>query len=84
MPEGTFGPFINDEYSDVDFAGYAVEGRGTPGRLRVRQIETLHQRLLHVPGVKKVHFAGERPERIFVNFSCARLATLGVAMKPRT
>jgi multidrug efflux pump subunit AcrB len=32
-----------------------------------------------VPGVKKVNIIGERPERIFVEFSHDRLATLGVA-----
>src|SRR5260221_554075 len=79
LPQGVQGPFINDEYSDVDFAVYAVEGHGLPERLLVRQAETLRQRLLHVPGVKKVDIAGERGERIFVNFSYARLATLGAS-----
>ena len=31
------------------------------------------------PGVKKVNILGERPERIFVEFSYARLATLGIS-----
>src|SRR5260221_7003472 len=79
LPQGVQGPFINDEYSDVDFAVYAVEGHGLPGAQLVRQVETLRQGLLHVPGVKKVDIAGERPERIFVNFSYARLTNLGVA-----
>src|SRR5258708_18861731 len=35
-------------------------------------------RSLHVPGVKKVNILGERPERIFVEFSYDRIATLGV------
>ena len=42
------------------------------------QAETIRQRLLHVPGVKKVNILGEQPERIFVEFSYPRLATLGV------
>ncbi len=54
LPQGALGPFINDEYSDIDFAVYAVEGHGLPERLLVRQAETLRQRLLHVPGVQKV------------------------------
>jgi multidrug efflux pump subunit AcrB len=36
---------------------------------------------LHVPGVKKVNLFGERPERIFVQFSYDRLATLGVTAR---
>jgi multidrug efflux pump subunit AcrB len=81
LPQGTLGPFINDEYSDIDFAVYAVEGHGLPARLLARQAETLRERLLHVPGVKKVNILGERPERIFVNFSYDRLSTLGVSAR---
>ncbi|MCS0503392.1 efflux RND transporter permease subunit [Ancylobacter mangrovi] len=79
LPQGTIGPFVNDEYSDVVFAVYALKGAGLPPRQLVRHAETVRQRLLHVPGVKKVDILGERPERIFVNFSYAKLATLGVS-----
>ncbi|MDR3472417.1 MAG: efflux RND transporter permease subunit [Devosia sp.] len=79
LPEGVQGPFINDEYSDVDFTVYALEGHGLSERQLVRVAETVRQRLLHVPGVKKVDIMGERPERVFVEFDYARLATLGVA-----
>ena len=75
------GPFVNDEYSDVTFALYAVEAPGMPPRLLTREAEKLRQRLLHVAGVKKVDILGERPERIFVEFSYARLATLGVGAR---
>ena len=78
LPEGVLGPFINDEYSDVDFTVYALEGHGLPERQLVRVAESLRQRLLHVPGVKKIDIMGERPQRIFVQFSYARLANLGV------
>ena len=79
LPTGVLGPFVNDEYSDVIFAVYALEAHGMPPRELTRQAETLRQRLLHVPGVKKVNIQGERPERIFVDFSYARLANLGVS-----
>ena len=79
LPAGVQGPFVNDEYSDVIFAVYALEAHGMPPRELTREAETLRQRLLHVPGVKKVNIQGERPERIFVDFSYARLANLGVS-----
>ena len=79
LPDGVQGPFINDDYSDVDFAVYALEGHGMPERQLVRVAESVRQRLLHVPGVKKVDILGERPERVFVEFDYARLANLGVA-----
>ena len=41
LPLGVLGPFINDEYSDVEFAVYAVEAHNMPARLLVRQAESL-------------------------------------------
>ena len=79
LPSGVYGPFINDEYSDVDFAVYAIEGSGLPERQLSRVAESLRQRFLHVAGVRKVDIMGERAQRIFVEFSYARLANLGVA-----
>ncbi|HWU32732.1 MAG TPA: efflux RND transporter permease subunit, partial [Marmoricola sp.] len=78
LPPGVIGPFVNDEYDDVTFALFALKANGEPQRLLVRDAERLRQQVLHVPGVKKVNIVGEQPERIFVQFSQARLATLGV------
>ncbi|MFT4113627.1 efflux RND transporter permease subunit [Silvibacterium sp.] len=79
LPQGAYGPFINDEYSDVTFALYSVEAHGLPLRVLTREAEALRQRLLHVPGVKKIDIVGEQPERIYVEFSYSRLANLGVS-----
>jgi multidrug efflux pump subunit AcrB len=79
LPSGVFGPFVNDEYSDVSFALYALKAKGMPMRELARQAEVIRQDLLHVPGVKKINILGERPEQIFVDFSYAKLATLGVS-----
>jgi multidrug efflux pump subunit AcrB len=81
LPIGVFGPFINDEYSDVSFALYALKAKGMTMRELVRQAEVIRQDLLHVPGVKKINILGERPEQIFVEFSFAKLATLGVSAR---
>ncbi|MEN5300633.1 efflux RND transporter permease subunit [Pseudomonas sp. TWI628] len=78
MPQGVIGPMLNDEFSDVTFAVYALKAKGEPQRQLIRDAETLRQQLLHVPGVKKVNILGEQPERIFVSFSHDRLATLGI------
>ncbi|MGF6266016.1 multidrug efflux pump subunit AcrB [Paraburkholderia youngii] len=79
LPPGAIGPMVNDEYADVTFALFALKAKGEPQRLLVRDAETLRQRLLHVPGVKKVNIIGEQAERIYVEFSHDRLATLGVS-----
>src|SRR5438132_2760459 len=79
LPRGVIGPMVNDEYSDVTFALYALKAKSEPQRHLVREAEALRQRLLHVPGVKKVNIIGEQAERIFVEFSYDRLATLGLS-----
>jgi multidrug efflux pump subunit AcrB len=79
LPAGVIGPMVNDEYADVTFALFALKARGEPQRVLVRDAETLRQRLLHVPGVKKVNIVGEQSERIYIEFSHERLATLGVS-----
>ncbi|PXF29563.1 multidrug transporter [Pokkaliibacter plantistimulans] len=79
LPPGVVGPFINDEYSDVTFALFALKAPGEAQRHLVRDAEGLRQQLLHVAGVKKVNIIGEQPERIYVEFSHERLATLGVS-----
>jgi multidrug efflux pump subunit AcrB len=79
LPAGVYGPFVNDEYSDVTFGLYALKAKGEPQRTLVRDAESLRQRLLHVPGVKKVNILGEQPERIYVSLAHDRLATLGIS-----
>ena len=79
LPAGVIGPMINDEFSDVTFALFALKAKGEPQRLLVRDAETLRQQLLHVPGVKKVNIIGEQAERIYISFSHERLATMGLS-----
>jgi len=79
LPPGVIGPFVNDEYSDVSFALYALKAKGMAMRDLVRQVETIRQDMLHVPGVKKINILGEQPEQIFVEFSYSKLATLGIS-----
>src|SRR5205814_1533492 len=81
LPQGVLPPILNDEYKDVVFAVYALEAPGLPPRLLTREAETLRQDLLHVGGVEKVNIFSERPERIFVQFSNDRIATLGVSAR---
>ena len=78
LPQGVYPPVLNDEYADVIFAVYSLEAPKLPPRLLTREAEALRQDLLHVPGVMKVNLFGERPERIFVQFSYERLSTLGI------
>lgn len=79
LPAGVIGPKINDEFSDVTFALFALKAKGEPQRQLVRDAEGLRQQLLHVPGVIKVNIIGEQAERIYIAFSHDRLATMGLS-----
>ena len=78
LPRGVSGPFINDEFSDIYFSLFSLTGRQLPHRLLVLQAEDMRQRLLRVPGVQKVNILGEQQQKIFVEISHQRLATLGL------
>lgn len=78
LPEGVIGPQADDEYGDVYSGVYYFTGDGlTPADLK-RLAEDARQRFLRLPGVAKVVLVGDRPEKVFVEFSHVKLATLGV------
>ncbi len=79
LPAGVIGPAVNDEYTDVYGAVFALTGADNAEL--VRQAEHVRDRLLRVPGAEKVNIAGEIPRTLFVEFSHARLAALGVTVK---
>jgi multidrug efflux pump subunit AcrB len=79
LPRGVLGPIFNDEYSDVFFSLYALKAAGLPHRDLVQDAERLRQRLTRVPGVQKVKIMGEQDQKIFVEISYQRLATLGLS-----
>ncbi|QJX00939.1 efflux RND transporter permease subunit [Frigoriglobus tundricola] len=78
LPEGVIGPQLDDEYGDVYVAVYAFTGTDfTPAELK-KLARAARQRLLRVKDVNKVILVGDRPEKVFVEFSHKKLATLGV------
>src|ERR1700741_2239854 len=78
LPAGLLGPVVNDEFSDVDSILYMMTGDGADYAQLKKTAEGLRQRLLKVDGVTKVDMYGAQDERIFVEFSHAKLATLGI------
>src|SRR6201981_2418886 len=78
LPSGLLGPVVNDEFSDVDSILYMMTGDGADYAQLKKAAEGMRQRLLRVPGVTKVDLYGVQDERIFVEFSHAKLATLGI------
>jgi multidrug efflux pump subunit AcrB len=79
LPPGIIGPNFNDEFGDVYSALYMITAEGMSFADIKKLGEDIRQRLLRVPSVNKVDLIGAQPEKIFVEFSHAKLATLGIA-----
>ncbi|MBB4019690.1 multidrug efflux pump subunit AcrB [Chelatococcus caeni] len=79
LPDSLIGPNVNDEYGDVDSVLYMITGAGLDYAQMKRVAEAMRQHLLKVPNVTKVNLYGVQDEKIFVEFSHARLATLGLS-----
>jgi multidrug efflux pump len=78
LPQGVIGPIINDEYGDVDSILYMLTGDGADYAQLKKVADALRQKTLKVPNVIKVNLYGIQDQKIFVEFSHAKLATLGV------
>ena len=78
LPAGLIGPNVNDEFGDVDSILYMMTAEGADYAQMKRVAEDMKQKLLAVPNVIKVNLYGTQAERIYVEFSHAKLATLGI------
>jgi multidrug efflux pump len=79
LPANLIGPDVNDEYGDVDSMLYMLTADGADYAQLKRVAETMRQKLLKVENVTKVNLYGVQDEKIFVEFSHAKLATLGIS-----
>jgi multidrug efflux pump len=78
LPANLIGPNVNDEFGDVDSVLFTITGDGATYAQLKDVAEAFRLRLQRVPDVTKVDLYGDQAERIFVEFSHAKLATLGV------
>ncbi|MEO7498351.1 MAG: efflux RND transporter permease subunit, partial [Casimicrobiaceae bacterium] len=78
LPSGIQGPFFNDEFGDTYSNVYALVGDGFGYRELKVFGDRVRAELLRVPGVAKVDFIAEQEEKVFIELSNAKLATLGV------
>jgi multidrug efflux pump subunit AcrB len=78
LPAGLIGPSLNDEYGDVDSILYMLTADGADYAQMKKVAEALRQRLLKVKDVTKVNLYGTQEEKIYLEFSHAKLATLGI------
>ncbi len=81
LPAGVQGPFPNDEFGDVQINVFALTGDGFDlGELR-HYADRVALELRAVPDVKRVELIGVQPERIYLDVSPNRLASLGLTVQ---
>jgi multidrug efflux pump len=78
LPQGVLGPNFNDEYGDTYSLIWAFEADGFSDAEVKAMVKEARLRLLRVPDVTKADLFGVQDEKIYIEFSHARLAMLGV------
>ena len=80
LPQGVQGPFPNDEFGDVQINVFALTGDGFDLAALRRHADRIALELRAVPDVKRVELIGVQDEKIFIDVSPNRLASLGVTV----
>ncbi len=80
LPQGTQGPFFNDEYGDVFGIIYGVTFDGYTWRQARDFAETAKAALLSVADTGKVEIYGDQDEKIYLSFSPEQLAALNIRL----
>lgn len=78
LPQGLDGPFVHDDFGDVFGIMIALTGDGFSQGEMNNYAKDLRKDLLLLKDVARVDIMGNQEERIFVEFSNARLAKLGL------
>ena len=78
LPASVEGPFFNDEFGDTFGIIYAFTSDGYSFSELHDYVEDVRRELLRVPDVSKVDVLGDQDEKIYIEMSHKKLATLGV------
>jgi multidrug efflux pump len=78
LPQGVRGPFFNDEFGDTFGNLYALTGDGFAYAELRDFADAARNEFLRVPDVNKVELTGAQDEKIYVEASNAKLASLGL------
>jgi multidrug efflux pump subunit AcrB len=81
LPAGTIGPFVNDEFGLVAVATIALWTEGFTMADMREAARDIRDRLYELDGIRKVELWGVHEEQVFLEFSTARLAQLGVSIE---
>jgi multidrug efflux pump subunit AcrB len=78
LPNGTIGPMVNDTFGDTSIAAIALWSDGfSMAEMRETARET-RERINLMKGIQKIDLTGVQEERIYIEFSNAKMAQLGI------
>jgi multidrug efflux pump len=78
LPAGVLGPFVNDEFGDTFGTIYAFTSDGYTFAELHDYVERARKELLRVPDVAKIELLGDQDEKVYVELSHRKSATLGL------
>jgi len=81
LPAEVVGPFFNDEFGDTFGNIYALTGKGFDYALMRDYADRIQLELQRVADVGKVDLLGLQDEKVWIELSNTKLATLGVSMQ---
>src|SRR5690606_7218155 len=80
LPEGTVGPFFNDEFGTTFGNIYAITGEGFDYAVLKDYAERIQLELQRVEDAGKVELIGLQDEKLWIELDNAKLATLGIPL----
>ncbi len=80
LPEGTIGPFVNDDFGDVTVVSAALTAEGFSMAEMNEVAKRIVDAIYLVDGVKRVDLHGVQRETIWIEFSTSRIAQLGFSV----
>lgn len=81
LPAGVQGPFLNDEFSDTYGNIYALTGKGFDYAILKDYADRIQLQLESVPDVSKVNLVGLQDEKIWIEVSNTKIASLGLPLQ---
>ena len=81
LPREIVGPFFNDEFGDTFGNIYALTGQGFDYAVMRDYADRIQLELQRVPDVGKIELEGLQDEKVWIELSNTKLATLGVSLQ---
>ena len=78
LPEGTIGPMVNDTVGDTSIATIALWSDGFSMAEMRETARDIRERINLMKGIQKIDLTGVQEERIYIEYSNAKMAQLGI------